>query len=273
MAIPERFEGAPALRPSIAIVGAGAGIGSTIARSYYDEDVDLYLAANTHYEELKEELQGRSGIFRAFRADLSLPGAAEELGDAILAALKEDQETDLPRLDAVVLAAGIDLMRAENKALSFDDRLAKSWRIDAASAANLARKLGGASAAYVRGSSSARPASVVMFGWSGVARGLEGETAQIYSLCKGAVVAFARSLAQELAPYARVNTVSPGWIKTTWGSTASSRASLRAEKESLAGRWGTAEEIAEVVRFLASDRSAFVNAQDVVVDGGRSYRF
>ncbi len=260
-------------RGVVVVIGAGAGIGSVVARSYYDGPCDLYLAANRHYETLRAELAEREGVSRAFQADLSLPGAANELADATLAAMKADQQTELPRIDALAIVAGIDLMRPENKAVSFEERLARAWQIDVASAVTLARRLGGAAAANQRETQAARVPSVVMFGWSGVGRGQEGDTSQIYSLCKGAVVAFAKSLAQEYAPYIRVNTVSPGWIKTTWGSIASERANARAEKESALGRWGSAEEIAAATRFLLSERSSFVNGTDLVVDGGRSYRF
>ncbi|MBQ2789375.1 MAG: SDR family oxidoreductase, partial [Thermoguttaceae bacterium] len=114
--------------------------------------------------------------------------------------------------------------------------------------------------------------ALVLFGWDGVERGMEGETAQLYAVCKGAVVSFGRSLAQELAPEVRVNVVSPGWIRTTWGAVASEAAAKRVAAESLSGRWGTAEEVAAVVRFLTSDAAAYVNGQNVPVNGGFSFR-
>lgn len=270
----------PLSRQKIAIIGAGAGIGSALARSFYSQDVDLYLSANAHYDALVQELNATKqtsddAIRRAFQANLEVKGVPAKLANEISDALKDDQQTDAPRLDALVVVSGIDLMKPENKALTFDERLAKAWSIDVAACATIARTLGALAAksqreTKERGENRPTP-SVVLFSWSGVKRGQEGETAQIYSTCKGAVAAFAKSLAQDLAPYARVNCVSPGWIQTTWGKIASEKINKRVEKESLAKRWGRAQEVVDVVKFLIAPTSEYVNAQNIDVDGGYSY--
>lgn len=251
----------------VAIIGARGGIGKALVSTYLDDDVELLLTANSRYDELaawaKDLEPERGASVRTFRADLSSQKGAERLAEELLTT---------PRIDSLVVASGIDLMTPANKALDFDARLARAWQIDVASTITLARAIGVAMASRSRSvpGGGASP-GVVLFGWDGAFRGQEGETAQIYSTCKGAVVAFARSLAQELAPYVRVNTVSPGWIKTTWGEQASPTANQRAADESLAGRWGTAEEVARVVRFLLSDDASFLNGQDIQVNGGFSF--
>ncbi|MBR4102845.1 MAG: SDR family oxidoreductase, partial [Thermoguttaceae bacterium] len=198
--------------------------------------------------------------------------------DGVLDALKKAQQTDVPRLDAFVAAAGVDLMTPEMKAATFDERLRRVWAVDVAATVATARAFGAAARAFWRtsteknGSASGASPALVLFGWDGVDRGMEGETAQLYAVCKGAVVSFGRSLAQELAPEVRVNVVSPGWIRTTWGAVASEAATKRVAAESLSGRWGTAEEVASVVRFLTSDAAAYLNGQNVPVNGGFSFR-
>jgi len=170
------------------------------------------------------------------------------------------------------------LMTPEMKAATFDERLRRVWAVDVAATVATARAFGAAARAFRRtsaeknGSASGVSPALVLFGWDGVERGMEGETAQLYAVCKGAVVSFGRSLAQELAPEVRVNVVSPGWIRTTWGAVASEAATKRVAAESLSGRWGTAEEVAAVVRFLTSDAAAYVNGQNVPVNGGFSFR-
>jgi NAD(P)-dependent dehydrogenase (short-subunit alcohol dehydrogenase family) len=102
--------------------------------------------------------------------------------------------------------------------------------------------------------------------------------AAAYAATKGGIVSMARSIAADLAPRnIRVNVVAPGATKTPiWKR--GPRASLSAEDSAkLAkffssviplGRWGESEEVAKAVLFLASDDSSYVNAVELMVDGG-----
>jgi 3-oxoacyl-[acyl-carrier protein] reductase len=90
-----------------------------------------------------------------------------------------------------------------------------------------------------------------------------------YATSKSAVRGFTLSLARELGRYSiRVNAVIPGILDS-----GVSNLVPQAEKEEflrycLAGRPGRCEEVAELVEFLASDRSSYINAQLIHVDGG-----
>jgi len=99
-----------------------------------------------------------------------------------------------------------------------------------------------------------------------------------YAATKGGVVSMARVIAADLAPRnIRVNVVAPGWTKTPiWKR--GPRANASAEESAKVidfyssviplGRWGEAEEQAQAVLFLASDDSSYINAVELVVDGG-----
>ncbi|MDQ2683442.1 MAG: glucose 1-dehydrogenase [Chloroflexota bacterium] len=97
--------------------------------------------------------------------------------------------------------------------------------------------------------------------------GKEGHVA--YAGTKGAIAAFTRALAQELAPEGfRVNCIGPGAIEVP-------RYFLRAEYTSLAGstwsplgRVGKPNDIATTVAFLVSDEASFITGQTLYVDGG-----
>ena len=96
-----------------------------------------------------------------------------------------------------------------------------------------------------------------------------------YAGTKAAVRNFARGMSAELAPRGiRVNCVSPGPIGTPlWGKTGLSEEQTQLAggeivKQVPAGRFGTAEEIADAVLFLASDESKYVVGADLYVDGG-----
>lgn len=89
-----------------------------------------------------------------------------------------------------------------------------------------------------------------------------------YAAAKGGVLTLSRTLAIELAPKVRVNAVSPGLIDTPMVRPlmAASGGTLLAGTP--LGRLGTAQEVARVVAFLASDWASFVTGETVHVNGG-----
>lgn len=91
-----------------------------------------------------------------------------------------------------------------------------------------------------------------------------------YSAAKAGVLALTQTAALELAPTVRVNAVAPGMIHTplTEIVVANHQWRTAAESGTPAGRVGTAEEVAEVIAFLASDAASYVTGQTIVVDGG-----
>ena len=92
-----------------------------------------------------------------------------------------------------------------------------------------------------------------------------------YSASKGAIIAFTKTLAKEMAPYnIRVNCVSPTLIETDMvrEMTPEQRALLTSKIPM--GRLGKPEEVAAVVKFLVSDEASFVTGQCYDISGGRS---
>ena len=99
-----------------------------------------------------------------------------------------------------------------------------------------------------------------------------------YAATKGGLVSMARSIAADLAPRKiRVNVVAPGATKTPiWkrgpraGATQEESAKLSDFFSSTVplGRWGEPEDLAKAVLFLASDDSSYINAVELIVDGG-----
>jgi NAD(P)-dependent dehydrogenase (short-subunit alcohol dehydrogenase family) len=101
--------------------------------------------------------------------------------------------------------------------------------------------------------------------------GLYGqEGAVTYCATKAGISGLTKALAiDEAAHGVRVNAVCPGAILTPLAK--ATHPEERREKIaawSWMNRWGTAEEVAELVLFLASDRSSFITGQDMVIGGG-----
>lgn len=91
-----------------------------------------------------------------------------------------------------------------------------------------------------------------------------------YSAAKAGVVALVKGAAQEYGPTIRVNSVSPGVIRTPLSEPmfALDGAMDPVWEATPLGRPGLVDEVADAICFLASDQSSFVTGQDLVVDGG-----
>jgi 3-oxoacyl-[acyl-carrier protein] reductase len=93
-----------------------------------------------------------------------------------------------------------------------------------------------------------------------------------YAMSKHALIGVMRTLAIEYAPKGvLVNAVSPGYIETPLTRQNNDVVTIdRLRRAVPVGRLGTAEEVAEAVYFLGSDRNTYINGHDLVVDGGFS---
>ncbi len=105
---------------------------------------------------------------------------------------------------------------------------------------------------------------------SQAARDGGGFGASAYACAKGAVLTFTRGMAKELGPKGiRVNCVSPGMINTTFHDTFT-KPEVRANVAAATPlrREGKAEEVADLVLYLASDASSFITGASMEINGG-----
>jgi 3-oxoacyl-[acyl-carrier protein] reductase len=98
-----------------------------------------------------------------------------------------------------------------------------------------------------------------------------GPGAGAYSVAKGGLITFTKSLAKELAPHGvRVNAISPGVIDTPFHEKFSTPEMIRNFIGTIPlGRVGTPEECAKVIAFLASDAAGYVVGETIEVNGGQ----
>ncbi|HKZ82834.1 MAG TPA: 3-oxoacyl-[acyl-carrier-protein] reductase [Anaerolineae bacterium] len=100
--------------------------------------------------------------------------------------------------------------------------------------------------------------------------GIAGNPGQTnYAASKAGLIGFTKSLAKEIGPrHITVNAVAPGFVETKLTKDLPADLKEAALKATPLGRWGTAEEVAYAVAFLASDEAAFITGQTLSVDGG-----
>ena len=164
-------------------------------------------------------------------------------------------------VDIWINNAGADTLTGEAANWTFERKLQELWAVDVAATIALSRDVGQRMKAAGSG-------VIINMGWDWADTGMEGDSGQLFAAAKGAVMAFTKSLALDLAPEVRVNCLAPGWIKTGWGERASQTWQDRAVRETPLGRWGTPEDVAKVARWLASPAAAFVTGQIIRVNGG-----
>ena len=98
-----------------------------------------------------------------------------------------------------------------------------------------------------------------------------GPGAGAYSVAKGGLITFTKSLAKELAPHGvRVNAISPGVIDTPFHEAFSTPEMIRGFVATIPlGRVGTSLECATVIAFLASEAAAYIVGETIEVNGGQ----
>lgn len=254
------------LRDRVAIVtGSSRGLGLAIARALASEGCLVCLCARTEstLEQARREVAVRAvGAERviAIAADVSEPGGAKSVIDGAVAAFGG---IDI-LVNNVGLARGatiVDTSDAEWQE-AFDQTLFPAIRATRLAVPHMKQR-GGGSIVII--------ASVF---------GREAGGRMTYNAVKAAEISLAKSLASQLASSnIRVNSVSPGSILFeggSWWKRQQENPEAIAEfvrRELPFGRFGTPEEVGNVVAFLASPRASWISGTSVVVDGGQSRAF
>lgn len=238
------------------VTGSSGGIGAAIARELARGGADVIVhcrRSRDAAEDVAAEIRSYGRAAHVLSADLE--------DDASLGPLVEDAWRLLGGVDVWVNNAGVDLLTGEAPKWTYEEKLRKLLAVDVAAAVRLAKLAG----ARMR---EAGAGVILNIGWDQADRGMEGESGELFAASKNAIMGFTRSLAVSLAPAVRVNCIAPGWIQTAWGETASAGWQERALRETPLGRWGTPEDVAKAVRFLASADAAFITGQVINVNGG-----
>ena len=235
------------------ITGGTRGIGREIAKKFAKEGCNLvlnYVSDNTDVEKIKSEFNEYGIDVLVLKADVSVFSDCENL-------VKEAIEK-FGKIDILVNNAGItkDTLIAMMKEDAFD----KVIDVNLKGTFNVTKNV----VPYMmkkRNGNIINISSVV---------GVVGNAGQSnYAASKAGIIGFTKSLAKELAPRnIRVNAVAPGFIDTDMTSVLSDKVKENINLQIPLKRMGKAQEVANVVSFLANDESSYITGQVINVDGG-----
>lgn len=231
------------------ITGASGGIGGAIARALHRQGAAVLLAGTRQaaLEALAAELGERA---RTHAADLVDPAAAD--------ALVKDAEASLGKLDILVNNAGLtrDGLAVRMK----DEDWQKVLDVDLTAGFRLAR-------AAMRGMMRRRFGRII--GISSVV-GVAGNPGQAnYAAAKAGMIGLSKALAAEVATRGiTVNCVAPGLIASAMTDALTPEQKARIAGAIPMGRFGSPEDVAASVVFLASDQAGYITGQTIHVNGG-----
>ena len=251
----ERLQGKNAI-----VTGAGSGIGNATIRKFLAEGARVFATDvdKTSLESLLLEFPSLRGL----AGDVSRPADTE----AIAAAAGKEWS----HIDILVNSAGITARNVGEHA-SLEERWDKVMEVNVKGSMLMAHAV--VPAMKKSGAGSIINLSSVM-GSTGYPTSLAfSDGFNPYPSSKGAVSQLTRDMGVRLAGEGiRVNAVVPGFIHTSLTANVTQNPEILETLNGLhpVGRMGTAEEVANVIAFLASDEASFVNGAVWMVDGGYS---
>lgn len=240
---------------TVLITGASGGIGLAICKTFAEKEYFVSAQFNSNKNSLlslKEQLNkvNLGDYLSLYKADFCSTCGAENLYKEVI--------KDFNHVDVLVCNAGVDLYKLTQDTTL--DEWRKLFAVNTESAFILSKLC--IEQMISRGKGKIIFISSV---W-GVAGG-SLETA--YSASKSALIGYTKALAKEVGGSGiNVNCVCPGFIDTAMNNRFSEQEVKEIIEKTPLNRVGTSKDVANIVEFLASEKSNFITGQIISVDGG-----
>ncbi|TGM31724.1 SDR family NAD(P)-dependent oxidoreductase [Leptospira biflexa] len=247
----------------VLVTGASRGIGLAISRRFLAEGAKVAMIARTletleTVENSFEDIFPKENIFK------------------VACDVRDEKNLNKAVKDVISTFGGIDILIAnvgDGRSVSepLPDRVSfeNTWRANFSTAENVVREV----------SPELTKSSGNIIFISSIA-GLEAFGAPTdYSVAKAALIALSKNLARKLAPNIRVNCIAPGNVYFPGGSWDEKkqkdpdRIQRLIESTVPMKRFGSPDEIADLVLFLSSERASFITGSCVIIDGGQTVGF
>ena len=237
----------------ILVTGATRGIGKQIAITFAKEGYDIainYRKQNEDLENTKKAIEENGTKCFAVQGDVSSFEDCERFVKEII--------NEYGKIDVLVNNAGItkDTLLMRMKKEDFESVI----DVNLVGTFNVTKNV----VPYMMKAKSGRIINI-----SSVV-GVSGNAGQTnYSASKAGIIGFTKSLAKEIASRnILVNAVAPGFIETDMTNVLKDEVKEAISKQIPLNRMGKAEDVANVVKFLASEDSSYITGQVIQIDGG-----
>jgi 3-oxoacyl-[acyl-carrier protein] reductase len=235
------------------ITGASRGIGEAIAKKFAENGAQIaftFLSSEQRARTLENDLRSNSSKVQAYRSNASSFAEAEKLVNDVMA--------EFGKIDIVVNNAGIT---RDNLLLRItEEQWDEVMNTNLKSVYNITKQV-------IKPMMKQRSGSIINM--SSVV-GVSGNPGQSnYAASKAGIIGFTKSIAQEMGSRnIRCNAVAPGFIETEMTDTLADDVKKEFMKSIPMGRYGTADEVANLCLFLGSNLSSYINGQVINICGG-----